>query len=239
MYVVPLITIAACRIGVIFALAGGLIFLHTVLDHYYHFVAELFLGTWAFWSGTFNATVDTKTWASDAPPVTRAIFGNNPPEGIRDGPGFNAYFMRSAFPSLTTESDQDWADRIFTTANGDRAYHFDTILIADRSAAFKGKRCGLANQRVAAEAYEPLWDDGRLQREWWEPIRREVLRFAGVEEETMGLGAEIENAREKAGEKAAKALGRSQNPLSLQIPIAKEKAVITYISRQAARRHSS
>lgn len=214
-----------------------LIFLHAVLDHYYHFVAELFLGTWAFWTGTFNATVDTKTWTSDAPPVSRAIFGNNPPEGFRDKPGFNSYFLRSAFPSLTVESEQDWADRIFTTASGDRAYHFDTILIADRSASFKGKRCGLANQRVASEAYEPLWDDGRLQGEWWEPVRREVLRFAGVEEETMGLGVEIENAWEEARQKVVKVPGSNQNSLPLQIPIAKEKAIITYISRQAARRH--
>lgn len=204
------------------------------MDHYYHFVAELFLGTWAFWIGAFNATIDTKTWTPNAPPVNRAIFGYNPPEGIRDEPGFNAYFLRSAFSSLTVESELDWADRIFTTVNGDKAYHFDTVLIADRSAAFKGKLCGSINQRVASEAYEPLWDAGRLQKEWWEPVRRELLRFAGVEEKTMGLGVEIEEAREKM---ASKAPGDNRNALSLQIPIAKEKAVITYISRQAARRH--
>jgi hypothetical protein len=116
---------------------------YTVLDHYYHFVAELLLGTWAFWNGAFNATIDTKTWTSDAPPVRRAIFANNPPEGFRDKPGFNAYFLRSAFSSLTVESERDWADRIFMTVDGDRAYHFDTVLIADRSAAFKGKLCGV------------------------------------------------------------------------------------------------
>ena len=206
------------------------------MDHYYHFVAELFLGTWAFWTGAFNATIDLETWTSNAPSVNRAIFGFNPPEGFRDKPGFNAYFMRSAFPSLTVESERDWDDRINTTANGDRAYHLDTVLIADRSASFKGRLCGGTNQRIAAEAYEPLWDDGRLQGEWWEPVRREVLRFAGVEEKTMGLGVEIEKAWKKEREKE-KALGDDQNTLSVQIPIAKEKAVITYISRQAARRH--
>lgn len=205
------------------------------MDHYYHFVAELLLGTWAFWSGVFNATIDTKKWTSDAPTVNRAIFANNPPEGWRDGPGFNSYFMRSAFPSLTVESERDWDDRIFATINGDRAYHLDTVLIADRSAAFKGKLCGSVNQRYASEAYEPLWDDGRLQKEWWEPVRREVLRFAGVGEKILNLGVEIEKAWEEEREKAVKVLG--QNALSVQIPIAKEKAVITYISRQSARRH--
>ncbi|KAF9653910.1 hypothetical protein BDM02DRAFT_3107056 [Thelephora ganbajun] len=207
------------------------------LDHYYHFVAELLFGTWAFWTGSFNATIDTKTWTSSAPPIDRAIFANNPPEGIRDKPGFNSYFLRSAFSSLTVESERDWADRIFTTINGDRAYYLDTVLIADRSAAFKGKLCGATSHRIAAEAYEPLWDDGRLQKEWWEPVRREVLRFAGVEERTMDLGIEIERAWEEEKEKAVKALGGNQDALSVQIPIAKEKTVVTYISRQAARRH--
>lgn len=134
---------------------------------------------------------------------------------------------------MTVESELDWADRVFTTINGDRAYHFDTVLIADRSAAFKGKLCGSINHRIASEAYEPLWDDGRLQKEWWEPVRREALRFAGVEEKTMGLGVEIE----QAWEEAANALGDNQKALPAPIPIAKEKAVITYISRQSARRH--
>ena len=207
------------------------------MDHYYHFVAELLLGTWAFWNGAFNATIDTKTWTSNAPPANRAIFANNPPEGFRDKPGFNTYFLRSAFPSLTIESERDWADRVFTTIKEDKAYHFETVLIADRSAAFKGKLCGSTNYRIAAEAYEPLWDDGRLQKEWWEPVRREVLRFAGVEEKIMGLGVEIEKAWEGERENAVKALGDNQNALSIQIPIAKEKTVVTYISRQAARRH--
>lgn len=200
-------------------------------------MAELIFGTWAFWTGSFNAKIDTKTWTSDAPPVHRAMFANNPPEGIRDGPGFNAYFFRSVFSSVTVETEFDWADRVFTTADGDRAYHFDIILIADRSAAFKGKLCGIANHRVAAEAYEPFWKSGKLQREWWEPIRREFLRFAGVEKESMDLGFEIEKAWEEEREKAARTLGANQNTSPVQIPIPKKKTVITYISRQSARRH--
>lgn len=200
-------------------------------------MAELLFGTWAFWIGSFNATINTKTWTSDAPPVHRAIFANNPPEGFRDKPGFNAYFFRSVFSSVTVETEFDWADRIFTTIEGDRAYHFDIILIADRSAAFKGKLCGITNHRVAAEAYEPFWEHGRLQREWWEPVRREFLRFAGVDQKSMDLGVEIENAWEEEREKSVKALGASHVALPVQVPIHNEKTVITYISRQAARRH--
>lgn len=209
----------------------------TVLDHYYHFVAELIFGTWAFWTGSFKAKIDTNTWISDSPPIHRAIFANNPPEGIRDKPGFNAYFFRSVFSSVTVETEFDWADRIFTTVDGDRAYHFDILLIADRSAAFKGKLCGITNHRVASEAYEPFWKSGRLQKEWWEPVRREFLRFAGVDKQSMDLGIEIEKGWEKEREKTAKALGANQNALPVQVPVPKEKTVITYISRQAARRH--
>jgi len=207
------------------------------LDHYYHFVAELLFGTWAFWTGSFNARIDTKTWTSNSPPVHRAIFANNPPQGIRDKPGFNAYFFRSVFSSVTVETEFDWADRVFTTIDGDRAYHFDIVLIADRSAAFKGKLCGITNQRIAAEAYEPLWQHGKLQKEWWEPVRREVLRFAGVEQKFMDLGVEIEKVWGKERGKTVKVLGADQNVLPVQVPIPKEKAVITYISRQSARRH--
>lgn len=207
------------------------------LDHYYHFVAELFFGTWAFWLGTFDAKIDTKTWTSDAPPVHRAIFANNPPHGIRDRPGFNSYFIRSAFPSLTVETERDWADRVLTTMDGDRAYHLEAVLIADRSAAFKGKLCGLESHRIAAEAYEPLWNDGRLPKEWWEPVRREILRFAGVDEASRDLGVQIEKIWQQDRLKAAKALGAAQKTTPVQVPISPENTVVTYISRQAARRH--
>jgi len=53
----------------------------------------------------------------------------------------------------------------------------------------------------------------------------------------MALGVEIEKAWEKEREKAARVLGDDPNALRLQIPIAREKTVITYISRQSARRH--
>ena len=53
----------------------------------------------------------------------------------------------------------------------------------------------------------------------------------------MDLGVEIEKVWEEERGKAVKAFGNNENALSAQIPIAKEKAVITYISRQAARRH--
>jgi hypothetical protein len=196
------------------------------LAHYYHFVAELFVGTWAFWNAAFDATVDTNTWKTSAPPVARAIFAHSD-DRWRDGPGFNSYFLRAAFPSLTVEIQKDWEDRIQSTSTLDRAWHFDTVLLADRSAAFKGRLCGSTNQRTASEAYDPMWEQGKLKKGWWEPVRREVLRFAGVEDKILDLGVRIEKEANSRGHGA-------QGALSL--PFRKEKAVITYVSRQAVRR---
>ena len=141
------------------------------------------------------------------------------------------------FSSVTIETEQDWVDRIFLTKDGDRAYHFDNVLIADRSSAFRGKLCGLQNQRIAAEAYDPLWKSGRLQKEWWEPVRREFLRFAGVDDESMDLGTDIDKAWEQDREKVVKALGANHHDLPVHVPITSGKTIITYISRQSARRH--
>jgi hypothetical protein len=33
----------------------------------------------------------------------------------RDHPGFNAYFLRAAFPSVNVETEYDWKDRVDVT----------------------------------------------------------------------------------------------------------------------------
>ncbi|OCH86377.1 hypothetical protein OBBRIDRAFT_890539 [Obba rivulosa] len=207
------------------------------LNHYYHFCAELLVGAWAFWQGAFNAVVDPSNAAvTTAPPVHRAIFAHSDAIGWRDRPGFNAYFLRAAFPSVTVEVEDDWEDRItLTSATGvhARAFHFDTVLFSDRSAAFRGVICGSQNQRTAAEALEYMQKGARLTKWWWEPVRRGVLRFAGVQEAELDIGV-------KADEAAAALNARPFAQIDSTRPGALIKAqdiVITYISRQGARRH--
>ena len=117
-------------------------------------VAEWLFGAWAFWQGTFNAVVKPESAAvSDAPPLHRLIFANADAFGWRDRPGFNSYVLRSAFPSVNVEVQEDWDDRIIATSNPQhprRAWHFDTALFTDRSAAFKSALCGSQNQRIAS-----------------------------------------------------------------------------------------
>ncbi|KAF5375406.1 hypothetical protein D9615_007992 [Tricholomella constricta] len=198
------------------------------LRHYYHFVAELFLGTWAFWHGAFSTPSSNPTSAfglthPPPPPIHRAIFAHSNADGWRDDPGFNAYFLRAAFPSLTVEVQEDWADRIAVTTPAhpnkekekDRAWHFPLVLLADRSAAHRGAVCGSQTQRTASEAWEAMRRADQLMGHrvggWWEPLRKAVWEFAGVPRGVV--------------------TGDSMPALAMP-----EKVVITYISRQGVSR---
>ncbi|CAL1708029.1 unnamed protein product [Somion occarium] len=205
------------------------------LDHYYHFCAELLLGAWAFWSGAHDAIVEPYSpLETSAPPLHRAIFAHADVHGWRDRPGFNSYFLRSAFPSLTVEVQSDWEDRIqSTSASGmhARAWHFDKVLFTDRSAAFRGQVCGTQVQRTAAEAIHHMHREGNLTKLWWEPVRRAVLRFGGVDEDTLDVGLRAD----------VNAMAHVKKPdgqkISSSLSARKQDVVITYISRQGARRH--
>lgn len=175
------------------------------LRHYYHFVAEYLFGAWIFWTGAFSS-------APAIPKVDRVIFANSNADGWRDNPGFNAYFFRAAFPSVTVEHEEDWLDRAVITKDGDRAWRFPLVLFEDRSAAFRGESCGSRTQRIASEALEKMEKENRLPIGWWEPVRQKVMAFAGGRDYAMpGTG-------------------------SKDVLPDPEKIVITYISRQSARR---
>jgi len=196
------------------------------LNHYYHFVAELWFGTWAFWHSSWSKASSSPATSfslshAAPPPINRAIFIHAATNEWRDNPGFNAYFLRAAFPSLTVEVQQDWEDRITLTSDRklqDRAWHFPIVLLTDRSAAFRGQICGSSTQRTAAEAWEFMNQNHKLMGNkvggWWEPVRSAVWRFAGV------------NA---AVDTVAQPERKGVNELALPMP---EKIVITYISRQ-------
>jgi hypothetical protein len=169
------------------------------LRHYYHFVGEFIFGVQAFWHGAFSDPVPPSDYSGSphfsfdhrpVPPIHRLIFAYADADGWRDGPGFNRYFLRAVMPSLTVEHQEDWDDRVAATrpTPGDtqeKAFHFPLVLLADRSAAFRGRQCGSLTQRTAAEA----WDYMRLKNKlmgihvggWWAPIREAMWRFADAE----------------------------------------------------------
>ncbi|RDB25325.1 hypothetical protein Hypma_008050 [Hypsizygus marmoreus] len=220
------------------------------LNHYYHFVAELFFGTWAFLYGAFVSGAMSPSPSSisaafqepsfnlysetafQPPPLTRAIFIHASSDAWRDVPGFNAYFLRAAFPSLALETSGDWDDRVTATSvapgsghvTKGRAWHFPVAMLVDRSAAHRGDACGSRTQRTAAEAWELMIGKGSLDLVgiWWGSVRGAVLRFAGVDAKDMR-----DVAQETSGQVG-------DLPLSLPIP---EKVLIVYITRQGVRRH--
>lgn len=181
------------------------------LAHYYHFCAELLLGAWSFWTGAAHP--------NPPPPIHRAIFPHSSAAGWRDHPGFNSYFLRAALPSLTVEVDIDWQDRVVATAESDvdRAWHFPYLLLADRSAAFRGRLCGSTNQRTASESVDGLIARSKLDVGglWWRPIRDAVWHFAGATENVPGvkLGGHLDEEYEET-----------------------DKFTITYVSRQRTAR---
>ncbi|KAK0225525.1 hypothetical protein IW262DRAFT_693182 [Armillaria fumosa] len=189
------------------------------LGHFYHLVAELFLGVQAFWHGAFSAVSAVDAYAAKfthpaLPALDRVIFAHSDGNGWRDNPGFNAYFMRAAYPSLAIEDKQEWEDRIAATSglSVDRAWHFPLVLLSDRSASHRGALCGSQTQRIASEAWEYMREQSRLMGikvgGWWEPIRGSVWKFSGL------------NVIRKDDD-------------DLPMP---DKVVITYISRQGTSR---
>jgi hypothetical protein len=184
-------------------------------------------GSWAFLYGAFHDQTAKPSAAStdpsfnppllptSVPTINRAIFIHSDVDGWRDGPGFNGYFMRAVFPSMTIEVATDWIDRVNATANTEigRAWHFPLVLLTDRSAAFRGSICGAYTQRTAAEAWTVMAKAGKIDLigNWWAGIRTSLARYAG------GGPHEDENL-----------------PSVLQVP---DTVVITYINRQGTRRH--
>ncbi|KAL0956125.1 hypothetical protein HGRIS_002292 [Hohenbuehelia grisea] len=163
------------------------------LPHYYHFVAELLLGTWAFWTGAFQVSGQR----TPPPSINRAIFTHVTSAGWHDRPGINAYFFRAAFPSITVEVKGDWEDRIAVTQGSptslEKAWHFPIVLLADRSAAFRGEACGSRTQRTAAEAWEYMTKRGRLDLagNWWSSVQTRVTSFAGVYDQDLDSRAPV------------------------------------------------
>ncbi|KAJ7016649.1 hypothetical protein C8F04DRAFT_1280915 [Mycena alexandri] len=200
------------------------------LRHFYHLVAELFFGVQAFWHGAFSASLtdtDREYMLGPhpaPPPIHRVIFARSNADGWRDGPGFNAYFMRAAFPATTVEVMEDWEDRVTITSSGDRAWHFPLLLLTDRSASHRGEICGSQTQRIAAEAFDAMRKKNQLVGirvgGWWEPVRHAMLRFAGADlsppenTEQVVLSSDVREGDPK-----------------LPMP---SKIVITYITRQEA-----
>ena len=190
-------------------------------------MAENLFGFWAFHAGTLDANISARG-ETTAPLPSRAIFPFCTPDNIRDKSKFNMLYINAAFPSMTLETSRDWEDRVHFTRDGTRAWRFAHATLGDRSASFRGRICGLENQRIAAEARKVT--EAQTTRWWWEPIRRAVLRHARVPEEVIDI---VVNSNARFEDTPT--TGGNGDNLGL-IPKKEMPIVITYISRQGGRR---
>ncbi|KAJ9116172.1 hypothetical protein QFC20_000852 [Naganishia adeliensis] len=199
------------------------------IDHYYHFAAELFLGIWR--SYTTLGKRFTASGETDLPAPARAWFIRATELTWRDKPRFNAAILWSAFPSLAVLYQDDWKDIARATSSGKpKAYYFPKAILADRSAAFRGPHCA-STSRTVAEALHV----GQTNQWWWEPIRRQVLRFAGTPEDVISRNLWGHGAVNPATFDHDSELRSSLGDPELAPP-ADWKPLVTYISRQSSRR---
>lgn len=162
----------------------------------------------------------------------RAIFFHQDHLQWRDYSNFNSFMWDGLFPNSAMLFPRDLEDLGKITAHGSvhKAYQLETAILADRSAAFRGPFTGPTSRTVASATAL-----GRVSRWWWEPVRRQMLRFSGVPE------AIIERSREGCGAvnpdftegKVSSPEHASLRPL---VPPGDYAPVVTYITRSGPRR---
>ena len=108
----------------------------------------------------------------------------------------------------------------------------ERALLADRSAAFRGEWTAPTARTVANALYV-----GEASRWWWEPIRRQVLRFSGVSDEVINRNLEGFGAADPAIPIQPHIVGPEIADYQPLEPAGDYAPVITYISRQRSRRH--
>ncbi|KAG8853752.1 hypothetical protein FRB96_008006 [Tulasnella sp. 330] len=158
------------------------------LNHYYHFVAETFFGLWMTYS-SMDPKIDVRG-NTELPAPARILFAHHQDHEWRDYSKFNHWVLHGVFPSLSTESAEDWDGRTSMTSSNSastpsKAFRFTNLVLADRSSSMRGSICPGKTNRIASEAWEVVKSIN--SRWWWEPVRRSVLRFAGVDKAVADL----------------------------------------------------
>jgi hypothetical protein len=150
-----------------------------VIQHYYHFSAELLFGLWRTYSSLdplIPASGKTKL-----PAPRRMLFTHTPGSKWRDYAKLNQYVLHAAFPSCAVAFEEDWIDRSETG----KVHVFERVVFADRAAAMRGENFR-ASGRSASEVFVLPGSAN-----WWSPVRRNVLNFIGAPEaEVVGSNAD-------------------------------------------------
>ncbi|EJT99480.1 hypothetical protein DACRYDRAFT_69179 [Dacryopinax primogenitus] len=175
-----------------------------MLPHYYHFCAELFFGIWRAYTSLAPSISDDGQTTLPLP--RRWIFPHVDTNGWRDYARMNQYVLFSAMPSIQLLFKAGFQD----FAEFERPFVLERVVMCDRGAAIRGSGW-MPAQRLASQAFEHRHVDN-----WWEPIRRNVVRFATNDGDQRVAVPTLPGPA---------VLGRKTKPKE-------EKPVITYVSRQ-------
>lgn len=150
----------------------------------------------------------------------------------RDYSQFNPTLTFALFPSISMLYPDDFIDLANITRSAQpKAYLLDRALLADRSAAFRGQWTAPTSRTVANALHL-----GETSRWWWEPIRRQVLRYSGVSEDVINRNLEGTGAMDPAIVNQPNIVGPGIKDFQPAAPPGTYSPVITYISRQKSRR---
>ena len=138
------------------------------ITHYYHWSAELWYGFWRTY--TSLAPSISAEGNTTLPPARRLFFNHLDNFHWRDYASMNQWVVLSSFPSVLLEFKDDWFDR----AEMGKAFVFERVVVADRSAAMLSYNYA-RYQRTAAAAFALPGGAN-----WWQPIRNNVIEFAGL-----------------------------------------------------------
>ncbi|KAG8989728.1 hypothetical protein FRB94_014073 [Tulasnella sp. JGI-2019a] len=145
------------------------------INHYYHFCAEFLVGMWRAYT---SLDLGIKTSGTTKLPSPRRLIMTHTKEAEwRDYARMNQYVFHGAFPSASMEHQEDWKDRAETL----KVWKFDRVVFTDRAAAMR------THKFTDVERYAAPSFDLPGSRNFWEPLRANVVEFAGANR-TTGSG---------------------------------------------------
>ncbi|OCF42630.1 hypothetical protein I317_03488 [Kwoniella heveanensis CBS 569] len=139
------------------------------VSHFYHWIGEMFLGSWRLWSNlawrtgavlpNIKVVAFTKQYGR-----AEAPWGTNGGQWWEDAPGANKWFTEKFFPGVVIESRPTWEAR----AQTGKYYHIPMAVIADRRGGHNGP----------STAWKPYGDVLRLPTspDWLVNLRERVLK---------------------------------------------------------------
>ncbi|KAJ9103162.1 hypothetical protein QFC21_002584 [Naganishia friedmannii] len=121
-----------------------ILFMTTVLDHFYHLIEEMFLGAWRTYTSILTDSLDdtsserpfssTKSVFDRLPPINRFSFIRVRYENVYDHANLNDFFLSKVFPAAEREYVDSWRAR----ASSKKLYRFERAIIADRKSGHLG-----------------------------------------------------------------------------------------------------